>query len=423
MTPPSRDAAARAFPWLLTAGIMLVALNLRAPIVALAPVLERIEADLGLTPATAGLLTTLAVLCFALATPVAALVIRLSGAERAVLIALLGVLAGTVLRSAGGVPAAFAGMLVIGVSITIGNVVIPVVIRRDVPPERAALVTGVYTAMLNVGTMITSLATAPLADLVGWRIATAAWGVFVLAALVVWGAYLRRRRRVGAAAADSDPSLTTTELLTGGIAVIDDRGGPGSGPGASVSAWRNPLTWVLTAAFAAQAWGYYGVTSWLPTMLADLRGIGEIAAGAASSIFQVAAIIGALGVPLLGARAPQWVPAAVVGSLWVSLPVGLLLAPEAYLVWEFLGGIAQGGGFVVIFTLIVRHARTDREAGGMSAIVQGGGYLIAALSPPVLGALHEATSGWTLPIAVLVGSTTTFLVLAVTATRVAERRR
>ncbi len=396
---------------------MLVALNLRAPIVALAPVLERIEADLGLTPATAGLLTTLAVLCFALATPVAALVIRLSGAERAVLIALLGVLAGTVLRSAGGAPAAFAGMVVIGVSITIGNVVIPVVIRRDVPPERAALVTGVYTAMLNVGTMITSLATAPLADLVGWRLATAAWGVFVLAALVAWGAYLRRRRRIGAH--DAGPAPTTAELMTGGIAIVDDR----ARPAASDSAWRNPLTWVLTAAFAAQAWGYYGVTSWLPTMLADLRGIGDVAAGAASSIFQVAAIIGALGVPLLGARAPQWVPAAVVGSLWVSLPVGLLLAPESYLVWEFLGGIAQGGGFVVIFTLIVRHARTDREAGGMSAIVQGGGYLIAALSPPVLGALHEATAGWALPLVVLIGSTSTFLVLAVVATRITDPRR
>lgn len=396
---------------------MLVALNLRAPIVALAPVLERIEADLGLTPATAGLLTTLAVLCFALATPVAALVIRLSGAERAVLIALLGVLAGTVLRSAGGAPAAFAGMVVIGVSITIGNVVIPVVIRRDVPPERAALVTGVYTAMLNVGTMITSLATAPLADLVGWRLATAAWGVFVLAALVAWGAYLRRRRRIGAH--DAGPAPTTAELMTGGIAIVDDR----ARPAASDSAWRNPLTWVLTAAFAAQAWGYYGVTSWLPTMLADLRGIGDVAAGAASSIFQVAAIIGALGVPLLGARAPQWVPAAVVGSLWVSLPVGLLLAPEAYLMWEFLGGIAQGGGFVVIFTLIVRHARTDREAGGMSAIVQGGGYLIAALSPPVLGALHEATAGWALPLVVLIGSTSTFLVLAVVATRITDPRR
>ncbi|GLI27042.1 MFS transporter [Agromyces rhizosphaerae] len=417
MTPPSRDSAARAFPWLLTAGIMLVALNLRAPIVALAPVLERIEAELGLTPATAGLLTTLAVLCFSLATPLAALVIRLSGAERAVVIALLGVLAGTILRSADGAPTAFAGMVVIGAAITIGNVVMPVVIRRDVPPDRAPLVTGVYTAMLNVGTMITSLATAPLADLVGWRLATAAWGVFVLAALVVWGAYLRRRRRDDAP--EPEPALTTAELLTGGIAVVDDR----AGPGASDSAWRNPLTWLLTAAFAAQAWGYYGVTSWLPTMLADLRGIGEVAAGAASSVFQVAAIVGALGVPLLGARTPQWVPAALIGALWMTLPIGLLVAPEAYLLWEFLGGIAQGGGFVVIFTVVVRHARSDREAGGMSAIVQGVGYLLAALSPPLLGAMHAATAGWALPLVVLIGSTSTFLVLAVVATRMTDARR
>ncbi len=407
---------------------MLVALNLRAPIVALAPVIERIEDDLGLTPATAGLLTTLAVLCFALATPIAALVIRLSGAERAVLIALVGVLAGTIIRASAGTALAFAGMVVIGVAITIGNVVMPVVIRRDVPPERATLVTGGYAAMFNVGTMLTTLATAPLADLVGWRAATTAWGVLVIAALVVWSAYLRRRN----ASARRSPHVPQApphtesaapappEALTGGITIVDHRRSDRSG--AQDSAWRNPLTWLLTLAFAAQAWSYYGFTSWLPSMLSDLHGIDAVGAGVASSVFQVAAIVGALGVPLVGARAPQWVPAALVGALWVSLPVGLLVAPEAYVLWEVIGGVAQGGGFVVIFTVMVRRARSDREAAGMSAIVQGGGYLVAALSPPLLGALHEATSGWALPLAVLVGSTVAFLVLALTSTRVAERR-
>ena len=71
---------------------------------------------------------------FALLTPVAALVIRRAGAELALLISLSGVLIGTFVRALPGFGWMLAGMLVIGASITIGNVVIPVIIRRDVPP-------------------------------------------------------------------------------------------------------------------------------------------------------------------------------------------------------------------------------------------------------------------------------------------------
>ena len=35
---------------------------------------------------------------------------------------------------------------------------------------------------------------------------------------------------------------------------------------------------------------------------------------------------------------------AIVAVLWLSLPVGLLLAPDQYVLWAITGGIAQGGG-------------------------------------------------------------------------------
>ena len=38
----------------------------------------------------------------------------------------------------------------------------------------------------------------------------------------------------------------------------------------------------------------------------------------------------------------------------------------------------------------------------MSALVQGGGYGIGALGAPIMGALHEATGGWTVPLAMMV---------------------
>jgi hypothetical protein len=74
-TVPARVAAA---PALLVAAIVLLAINMRGPIVAVAPVAEAIRADLGVDGGTVGLLTSLPVLCFGLATPPAsALLARL----------------------------------------------------------------------------------------------------------------------------------------------------------------------------------------------------------------------------------------------------------------------------------------------------------------------------------------------------------
>jgi CP family cyanate transporter-like MFS transporter len=88
--------------WILLACIGLLALNLRGPFVAVAPVVDVMQADLGFSPVMLGLLTSIPVLCFALAAPLASLAARGYGAEFAVTLTILGVLAGVIIRSAGG---------------------------------------------------------------------------------------------------------------------------------------------------------------------------------------------------------------------------------------------------------------------------------------------------------------------------------
>lgn len=66
------------------------------------------------------------------------------------------------------------GTVLIGVAITIGNIAVPLIIRRDFAPRRQATAMGVYTAALNIGSFLTSVITAPLADLLGWRLSLAA---------------------------------------------------------------------------------------------------------------------------------------------------------------------------------------------------------------------------------------------------------
>ena len=58
----------------------------------------------------------------------------------------------------------------------------------------------------------------------------------------------------------------------------------------------------------------------------------------------------------------------------------------------------------MIFALIVRQARDLAENRRMSALVQGGGYVVAATGPTVVGAVHAATGGWTAPLLVVLAA-------------------
>ena len=425
MAESTRSGRFRPIPWLVVLGVLLAALSMRGPIVAPTPVLGSIADDLVLSGSTAGLITTVPVLAFAAFTPLAAFLVRRAGAEIAVLLTLCGVLAGTLVRSIPGFGWMLAGMLMIGIAITIGNVVMPVIIRRDVPPERVTIVTAGYTAMLNLGSLLAAIGTAPIAAVLGWPLALMSWGTLAVAGLVLWGVHMRRDRGARAwAERDSGrgprPGPTTgpqptVDELTGPMPVVQTRSR------AERPAWRIPIAWLLAVAFGMQSFAYYGVSTWLPTFLADTLGADQSSAGALASMFQAFGIAGAFLVPLISRYAPQIVAAAVVCGCWLTLALGLLLAPELFLVWVVFGGLGQAGGFVVIFTTLVRVARGAGEAAGMSALVQGGGYVIAASSAPLIGLLHQLSDGWTLPMLVIATAVAVFTVCVLAGVGTARR--
>ncbi|GAA4048381.1 MFS transporter [Arthrobacter methylotrophus] len=386
--------------WLILACIGLIALNMRGPFVAVAPVVDSLKRDLGFSPVELGLLTSIPVLCFSLAAPLASMAGRRFGAEFAVMLTLLGVLAGVVIRSSGGGGPVIVGTALIGLAITIGNIAVPLIIRRDFAPRRQATAMGVYTAALNIGSFLTSVATAPLAELVGWRLALAASAILALAAILFWiPAVGARRAFVPAPVRAADGS----------------RAGNASGVG-----W---LTVGLTLGFAGQAFSYYGVTAWLPSFLSDELHMGTAQAGAGSSLFQIFAIMGGLGVPLLARFTSTTAVAVTLSGLWLTVPLGLLLIPDWWWLWSSLGGVAQGGGITVIFIAIIRFARDQASAGRMSAIVQGVGYCFAALAPTIVGYVHGISGGWTVPLLVILASVAAFCVCTTLSVRWVARQR
>lgn len=391
MTAPDRTQVARAVPWLVLVAVILIGFNLRGPMVAIAPVIDVISNGLGLSSAEAGLLTSLPVLCFALVTPLASLVIGRVGPNVAVSLTLAGVVLGTIIRSIGTTPSLVTGTVVLGLFITIGNVVMPVVIRRDFPPNRVGIATGTYTAALNVGSTMTTLGTAPLAAWLGWQAALNAWLVLALAAGIVWTCAVGWRSALG-----------RPDRQLGPVRAVE------------VPGHRRTRTFTFTAvllalAFGGQAFGYYGMTAWLPQLLAQEVNLSREAAGVSSSFFQLSAVVGAFGVPLLAHRIGVHRTAVILGVLWVPVPVGLAIAPHLWALWILSGGVAQGGGITILFTLVVMVSTDARHARQLSAFVQGIGYGLAALSPTVVGAAHDATGGWTVPMIVIGGGVAVFI--------------
>ena len=167
-------------------GFVVIALNLRIAVVALAPVLADIERTHHLSDGTAGLLTTLPLVCFgvfAFAAPW--LAVRL-GLHRLLILAMLVLVVGIALWLVPGVASLFGGAIVAGAGIGIGNIVMPGIIKRDFA-RQAHLVTGLYTTVVSISGAVAAGLTVPLASAtgLGWRGALILWGIPALVAFVV----------------------------------------------------------------------------------------------------------------------------------------------------------------------------------------------------------------------------------------------
>jgi len=266
-----------------------------------------------------------------------------------------------------------AGTFLAGAAMTVGNVLLPAVVKGF--GRRAGTVTGLYTAALVAGAAAGAAFTAPLAAVLGWRGALAAEGVLAVVAAVVWAA------------------------AAGRVAALDTTAAAGSSGG---SLWRSPVAWAVTAVQALHSTLYFSLTAWLPTLLAARAGTDAATGSVAASVFQVFGIAGSLLVPAVLARsAGQAGTALGVAALW-SVPVaGLLVLPGAWPAWAVVAGLAQGAGIAFAVTLVVLRAADGAVAARLSGMSQLVGYGLGALGPVVVGALSEATGGWTVPLLLL----------------------
>jgi CP family cyanate transporter-like MFS transporter len=361
----------------LGAVIALVAANLRPALVSVGPVLTDIRTDLGLSGAGAALLTGVPVACLGLLAALAPPLARRWGSERVITLALGTLTLALALRVSGGAAVLFLGTVVGAGGIAVANVLIPALIKRDFPGQ-AGTMTGVYTMALSGAAAVAAGATVPISDASGhgWRGGLLFWALPAGVALLVWTVLTWSAER------RTPP--------------------PPVGVEGSRSLLRDRVAWSITLYFGLQSLSFYSVLSWLPSIYRD-HGYSAATAGLLLSVSAFVQIPVTLVLPYLAARAAdqRWYALGAVILTAVGL-AGILLAPTAApYAWVVVLGLGQGGSFGVGLLLFSVRTRSTTATARLSAQAQTVGYLLAAVGPLLVGAVHDATDSWSVPLVLL----------------------
>lgn len=365
---PSRPAVVAAGGALLAVAVLLTALNLRAAITSVGPLLGDMRSDLGASSVWAGVLTTLPVWCFAAAGFAAPMLAARIGLGRSIVVALSLLAVGLVVRVLDGPAVVIGGTLVAASGIALTNVLIPVVIKGSFP-TKVGLMTGAYTAALQLSGALGAALSPPLErGLGGWRPSLASWAALAVLALLVVLPAIRGMAK-------------------------GRRRGPAGGSGRSLL--RSPLAWAVTAFFACQSFMAYVSMGWLPQVFID-AGISKTDAGLLGGLVSLIAVPVSLIVSPLAARRSQQSDVIVaLGVVGAAGAVGLLVNPAAApLLWSILFGLGLSV-FSLALTVIALRARNAEDTARLSGMAQGIGYLIAGFGPFLFGLLRDLTGGWT----------------------------
>ena len=370
-TPTGR--APHAPRWAVVAAIVLVAANLRTLMASLPPLAEAIKADLGLSSAWMGVLTTLPVLLMGLLAPGANQVARRVGSASAVGAGIGLVLVGMVLRGLGGgaVWALYAGTFVAGMGIALAGTLLPGLVKAVFPARRAGLGTGMTMGAMMGLAAVASATSVPLANaLGGWSRSLLVWAPLGALALVAWGPVARA---VHHHTLPEAPAEDVSHALP----------------------WASATAWLVALYLACQSWQFYSSLAWLaPTY--ESHGWTARDAGLLMAVFTGAQLVSGLAAPTLLDRVPDArVLLVTAGLLGGSGMLGVWLAPDAApWLWALLLGAGQGASFALGLVLLVRYAVTPRDSARLTAMAFLVSYTVAAFGPAAMGVVEDVTGSF-----------------------------
>lgn len=347
--------------WLMIS-VVLVALNLRPSMAAVGPLLSSIRADVPLSFSSAALLTMLPVMAMGLAMFFGMGLAKRLGEHRSIVLSLLVIGVATLSRLfLDSALELIVSAIAAGIGIALIQALMPALIKSRFSAN-VSLFMGLYvTAIMGGAALAASFSPLVQVHTGSWRIGLAIWAALALLALMFW--YAQR-------------------------AVLPPL--PQAGSSAQESFFGNRRAWLLAIFFGLGTASYTCVLAWLAPYYVE-QGWSEQSAGLLLGFLTAMEVVSGLVTPAIANRRQD--KRGVVAVLLVLIILGfcgLILSPQHWsLLWPCLLGLGIGGLFPMSLILSLDHLENPRRAGGLTAFVQGIGYLIAGLSPLIAGMIRD----------------------------------
>jgi len=359
---------------LVLVGLVLLSFNLRPTAVSVGPVLAEVRDTFSMSGATAGLLTSLPVIAFAVFGALAPAAAHVVGIHRVTLLAILAAITGLLGRVLTDQETVFLLLSLVALGgMAMANVLLPSLVKLHFP-DHIGRVTAIYTTALSVGLTAALVLTVPISDAFGgWRWGLGAWAVLAVLAAAPWLSLIAHDRHLETA---------PRSIRYGDVA-------------------RTPLGLAMALFFGLQSLQAYVIFGWFAQLWRD-SGYSATVAGLLAGVIAGMSIPLSLWLPNVLARSadPRRLMLTVIAAYPVGY-VGLMVAPHALApLWAVIVGVGTVT-FPLILTLIGLRARTPQGTAALSAFTQSTGYLVAAIGPFLIGVLHDASDGWNLPLLVL----------------------
>ena len=364
-------------------GIIFLGMVLRTPITSVGAIIGPLKKLLEINNTIAGLITTIPLIAFAIFSPLVAKISNKIGLEKTIFLATIVASIGLLLRFYINTSIFFVTTFIIGVGITVGNVLLPGLTKKYFP-ENLGVMTGFYAVVMNISASIAAGISYPIlnTNIGGEKFSTGLavniWLIVSVLNIVIYAIITKNSKSER----------------------IEDKKSGGKGYLRSLKMWSVMLSMGLQSAL------FYCSVSWFAEIMIS-KGFTPSEAGLLLSISQFAQFPSTFLVPVLAEKIKNRliIPIFITMGYIVSL-IGMIYIQGNFAlmtIYIVLFALAGGGSFSYVMYLFSAKSKNEEEAADVSGLAQAGGYWLAAIFPPLLGYIRDILN-WDVAIYILIAT-------------------
>ena len=363
-------------------GIIFLGMILRTPITSVGAIIGPLKNLLEINNTVAGLITTIPLIAFAIFSPLVAKISNKIGLEKTIFLATIVASIGLLLRFYINTSVFFVTTFIIGVGITVGNVLLPGLTKKYFP-ENLGVMTGFYAVVMNVSASIAAGISYPIlnTNIGGEKFSTGLavniWLIISVLNIVIYAIITK----------NSKSERIVKDKKTGVTGYLK-----------SLKMWSVMLSMGLQSAL------FYCSVSWFAEITIS-KGFTPSEAGLLLSISQFAQFPSTFLVPVLAEKIKNKLIIPIFITLgYVASLIGMVYIQGNFAlmtIYIVLFALAGGGSFSYVMYLFSAKSKNEEEAADISGLAQAGGYWLAAIFPPLLGYIRDVLN-WDVAIYILI---------------------